>query len=785
MRDGAPQLLVNGIAPPRCDPKGILPADAGPAVPAEWRTAQTPDALRTHASRPSIERVVGTSRPARDFAASVERGLHIAIGVVILAKTTVFGAALTDRTSYDTRDVLLSLAVVVCVGIAGVRCVLGRPGRVDVLLCTVAMGAGTLLHQGTTPSAGAADSPIIHLVEPMLLVVAARLPAALVLGIAGLYVVLRWEAGGSATALRYGVQEAAFITGTVLAVFVLVSLMRRTSARAEEALRNQGARRAAETSRAEVEATAFLHDDLVPALLSVASLPRAEPTVAAAATALDGLTAQEPTWSRAHLAEQVRAVADSSGLDVLLVVRGRRTAVPEDVRDALVGAVREALRNVARHSGGHRATITLVQRPGRVRVTVEDAGVGFVVTPGVGLRVAVTGRVEAVGGSALVESTPGTGTVVTLTWRAHRVARLLGISPDTDTFARAAVGRPGRAALQVCSVLVAGYAMSGLLLAADGVRQPATWAGAAAIVVLLVGLARRLDRGPASVTTLVVGGLAPAVVLSLVLPTVPADGLGGLESWIVEFTALPAMALAWTASLRVVGLLLVPNAVAITAVALQAGLDTADLPHLLFVQPLNTFFVAVIIGVCRRAGLVLAGTGAATGTDRGSAARRLLGPLLPEVERTLAKPTCTETAAGAAVLAHSVRDCLYLPGPAHLALREELHQLRRTGTQVVVTLHEELPGSATLASALAVLRAVAPTRVTVSGTALQTSLVVVPAIPSAAADAVTAALPRAWVATFDPDATLLAGPPGELEVAAVSGGDPGLSRPGGRRLAPG
>lgn len=716
--------------------------------------------------------------PTRDFAASVERGLHIAIGVVILAKTTVFASALTARTSYDARDVLLSLTVLVCVGVAGVRCVLGRPGRVDVLLCTVAMTAGALLHQGTTPLAGAADSPIIHLVEPMLLVVAARLPAPTVLAIAGLYVALRWESGRTTAALHFGVQEAAFITGSVLAVFVLVGLMRRTSARAEEALRAEGARLAAADDRAEVEATAFVHDDLVPALLSVASLPRAEPTLAAAAAALDGLTTQAPTWSRAQLAAQVRSVADSSGLDVLLVVRGRRTAVPDEVRDALVGAVREALRNVARHSGGHRATITLSQRPGRVRLTVEDDGVGFVVTPGVGLRVAVTGRVEAVGGTARVDSRPGAGTVVTLAWSARRLHRLLGISPDTDAFARAAVGRPGRTALQACGVLAATYVASSVLLAVDGTPQAGSWLGAVVTLGLVVLIADRIDRGPAPAWLLVAGAVVPALVLAVFLPTVPDADLGGLGSWLIELNALPAMVLAWVVSRRVVLLLLVPSVLTVGVVAVRAGVAAADLPHLLVVLPLNTLFVAVIIGVCRRAGLVLAGIGAAPAGDRGSAARGLLGPLLPEVERTLAKPACTETAAGAAVLAHSVRDCLYLPGPGHLALREELHQLRRTGAQVVVTLHQDLAASTTLASAVAVLRAVAPGRVTLSGTSLHTSLVVVPAVPAAAADAVTAALPRTWVATFDPDATLLTGPPGELEVE-------GLSPPGDRQPLPG
>ncbi|TNM41886.1 hypothetical protein FHP29_07890 [Nocardioides albidus] len=723
-----------------------------------------------------------SAAPSRPFAVSVERGLHIAIGVVILAKTIVFVAALTARPSYDAGDVLLSLVVVASVATAGVHCVLGRPGRLDVALCTVAMVAGALLHQGSTPPVGAADSPIIHLAEPMLLVVAVRMRALTVLAVAALYVALRWETGGDATALRYGVQEAAFITGTVLAVFVLVGLMRRTAARAEAALRAEGARQAAQSGRAEMDATAFLHDELVPALLSIAGLPRAEPSMEAAATALDGLTTPAPPGSRAQLVEQVRAVADSSGLDVLLVVRGRRAAVPEDVRDALVGATREALRNVARHSGVHRATITVAQRPGRARVRVEDDGAGFAVTPGVGLRVAVTGRIEAVGGTALVESAPGAGTRVTLDWRARRLARLLGASSDTDTFARAAVGRPGRAALQACGVLMAGYAGSGLLLAADGVRQPATWAGAAVVAVLVVGLGWRIDRGPASAGVVGLGAVAPAIVLGLVLPTVSHEGLGGLESWIVEFTALPAMVLAWTISLRVVALLLAPNAVVISLVGIQAGVSAAELPNLLFVQPLNTFFVAVIIGVCRRAGLVLAGVDAATGPDRGSAARRLLGPLLPEVERTLATPTSAEAAADAGVLAHCVRDCLYLPGPAHLALREELRHLRRAGADIVVTLHADLADSATLARAVAVLRAIAPRRVTVSGTDLQTSLVVVPAIPPAAAAAVADALPRTWVMNPDPDATLFSGPPGELTADAA---EPDVNRPGGRLLAPG
>ncbi len=723
---------------------------------------------------------MGTTRADDSaFATSVERGLRLAIGVVILVKTSVFAAALTTRTSYEVVDVALTLIVVVCVAIAGGRCVSGRASGLDVALCTLAMVAGALLHRGTLPLAGSADSPIIHLVEPMLLVVAACLPAGLICAIGGLYVGLRWQMGGI-HGLHYGLQEAVFIGGTVLGVIVLVTLMRRASVRAESALRAEGVRSAANASRADIDAIGFLHDDLIPTLMGLSSMPRAEPTRAAAAHALDGLTSTAPTHSEAGLAARVQQVADTTGLDVLLVLRGRRTSVPDDVADALVGAVREALRNVSRHSGRHRSTVTLSQWPGRVTITVEDAGVGFAASPGVGLRVAVTGRVEAVGGTARVTSSPGRGTVVALAWRARRTQRLLGLSPDNDLLTRAAVGRPGRAALQACGTLAAAYAVTALLLAFDGVHTPVVWAGAAATIAITGALALRLDHGPLSLLTMGAACLVPALILGVCLPSVPRSGLGGLASWLVECTALPIMVMAWTTSKRMVGLLLVPNALAIVLVAERAGLPLAELPHLLFVQPLNTFFVAVIIGVCRRAGQVIASTADAAVPDRATATRRLLGPLLPAVERVLTTPSSTDTAeeasAEAAVLAQCVRDCLHFPGPAHVALRTELAEVRRTGCRVVVTLQEAPARTETLAAVITLLRAAGPQRLTISANGSEVKVVTVPAV--AAAEAVTDALPPTWVATLDLEATLLSGPPGDLEVDAVS-------RPGARLLAPG
>jgi signal transduction histidine kinase len=96
--------------------------------------------------------------------------------------------------------------------------------------------------------------------------------------------------------------------------------------------------------------------------------------------------------------------------------------VPADVADSVVSAAGAVLVNARKYSGAEHASLVLAERAGEVVVTVSDAGRGFdpsaVPAHKYGLREAVVGRMAAIGGSAVIDSSPGRGTVVTLRWRA-------------------------------------------------------------------------------------------------------------------------------------------------------------------------------------------------------------------------------------------------------------------------------------------------------------------------------------------------------------------------------
>jgi signal transduction histidine kinase len=95
--------------------------------------------------------------------------------------------------------------------------------------------------------------------------------------------------------------------------------------------------------------------------------------------------------------------------------------VSGDIADSFAAACMEALENVVRHAGTDRAAVVLREHEGSVEVTVADEGCGFeparVRGMAFGLRQDLAGRMEAVGGSAAVESQPGAGTAVKLAWR--------------------------------------------------------------------------------------------------------------------------------------------------------------------------------------------------------------------------------------------------------------------------------------------------------------------------------------------------------------------------------
>jgi signal transduction histidine kinase/phage shock protein PspC (stress-responsive transcriptional regulator) len=121
------------------------------------------------------------------------------------------------------------------------------------------------------------------------------------------------------------------------------------------------------------------------------------------------------TWA-GLVAGTVAEVESDHALVIDHVVVG--DAPIDEALAALGAATREALVNVAKHSGVTAADLYTEVTPDRVSVFVRDRGKGFdadlVPSDRRGLRDSVTGRITRLGGTALVRSAPGEGTEVEL-----------------------------------------------------------------------------------------------------------------------------------------------------------------------------------------------------------------------------------------------------------------------------------------------------------------------------------------------------------------------------------
>ena len=120
------------------------------------------------------------------------------------------------------------------------------------------------------------------------------------------------------------------------------------------------------------------------------------------------------------LAVQLRSLANEflrQGLTVELLTSELAVEPPLPVTQALAGAAREALTNVAKHAGTDRVIIRAVTRRKEVQIAIRDHGRGFdpATTPtGYGVASSIIERLREVGGRAEIWSAPGQGTRVTL-----------------------------------------------------------------------------------------------------------------------------------------------------------------------------------------------------------------------------------------------------------------------------------------------------------------------------------------------------------------------------------
>jgi signal transduction histidine kinase len=135
------------------------------------------------------------------------------------------------------------------------------------------------------------------------------------------------------------------------------------------------------------------------------------------ADVLRGTLGDASASSDSRFASGLQTVKDefrSLGVRVELVTAELATEPPVLVTNALLGATREALRNIRRHSNSVHAVVCAADVERGVEVVIRDQGLGF--DPNGQDNSRVERWLDSVGGMVTIRSAPGMGTRVELRW---------------------------------------------------------------------------------------------------------------------------------------------------------------------------------------------------------------------------------------------------------------------------------------------------------------------------------------------------------------------------------
>jgi signal transduction histidine kinase len=234
----------------------------------------------------------------------------------------------------------------------------------------------------------------------------------------------------------YEFGETSFLAYAVTSViFIAASFSRRSSRRTQPKL-HRAAREeqlAAMRYRIEVKAAALMHDTVLSDLAAIAAsedrrlVPTLRQQVERDLELLIGgewLAEDEPVldehsqrrWQESAL---FASIEESRALGLQVESTGDFGAISRldgETSRSLGLAVKQCLVNVLRHSGVTRAEVAIFDSEYEVSVMVIDAGRGFSEADSepdrLGIRQSVRQRIESVGGSVQIWSTPGRGTSV-------------------------------------------------------------------------------------------------------------------------------------------------------------------------------------------------------------------------------------------------------------------------------------------------------------------------------------------------------------------------------------
>jgi signal transduction histidine kinase len=117
----------------------------------------------------------------------------------------------------------------------------------------------------------------------------------------------------------------------------------------------------------------------------------------------------------AALADLVRECEEKHGIKVHFSKRPGDFQVPGQLLITGFRIIQEGLFNICRHGRSKTARVALIREQRAVRIDIEDWGVGFdpAVVPSSCFGLAgIRARAESVGGTAMITSQPGAGTLI-------------------------------------------------------------------------------------------------------------------------------------------------------------------------------------------------------------------------------------------------------------------------------------------------------------------------------------------------------------------------------------
>lgn len=254
-----------------------------------------------------------------------------------------------------------------------------------------------------------------------------------------IYVFVRMTPLGGGAPPLLAVLEGMYAVILGGAIIIILTMLRQAASSVDNAQaaaldRYAHAVRQHATEVERVQVDSIVHDSVLTTLISAARAytPQAQQLAATMATNTIGYlrdaaaaSPDDGTMVRlTALAERItEAVGSHSGAFELRARSVGTRSIPAQAADAIYAAAAQAMVNSSRHAGDDSVTRWVAFRsvaPGGIEVVVGDTGKGFAIEEipeeRIGVRVSIIERLANAGGRAIIQSTPGQGTIVSLRW---------------------------------------------------------------------------------------------------------------------------------------------------------------------------------------------------------------------------------------------------------------------------------------------------------------------------------------------------------------------------------